>query len=266
MARQSLKRLLKDLSKKPKEMPDKDKLEDEIQKLQLRLLQIQQANYLQKGRVIIMFEGFDAAGKGGAIRTITEKLDPRSVSVVPIAAPSPMDQGKHWLYRFWVKLPGPGHITIFDRSWYGRVLVEKVEGFAPKGRLKEAFGEINEFEKLLQDDGITLIKIFLAVTKDEQLERFEERLTNPFKRWKITEDDIRARRNWDQYVAAVDEFLKHNDPKSSPWHLIPANSKKFARRETLRIVTDKLAPKLKGFTLPALDKKQKRFLRELRTT
>lgn len=264
MSRQTLTGLLKDLENKPDIMPDKDKLDEEIKDLQLLMLQIQQAIFHKKKRVIVIFEGFDAAGKGGTIRTVNEKLDPRSLKVVPIAAPKKVEQGKHWLYRFWKKLPPPGNITIFDRSWYGRVLVEKVDELTDEKRIAEAYDEINEFEATLQRDGIILIKIFLAVTKNEQLKRFEERLADPLKSWKITEADIKARKDWNKYVAAVDKFLGETDSKKSPWHLIPSNSKKFARRESLKILTKKLAPLLKDFEHPAHDKKQKKFLKELR--
>lgn len=265
MKTQSLTHLLKDLSKKPPTMPDKDKLDEDIEELQLVLLKIQQAAYHTQKRIIVIFEGFDAAGKGGTIRAITEKLDPRSIKVVPIAAPKKSEQGKHFLYRFWRRLPEPGHMTIFDRSWYGRVLVEKVEHLTEKERIHDAYDEINEFEDLLIRDGIILIKIFLAVTKDEQLKRFEERLTDPFKQWKITEDDIRARKSWDKYVAAVDEFLDKNSTKKSPWYVIPSNSKRYARREALKIITKKLSPLMKGFEEATLDKEQKRLWKELQT-
>ena len=264
MSDKSLSRLLKDLGKKPEKAKDKDKLEDEIKELQLIMLKIQQAVFHRKERVVIVFEGFDAAGKGGTIRAVTEMLDPRSLKVIPIAAPKKTEQGKHWLYRFWRKLPAPGIITIFDRSWYGRVLVEKVEELTPGERIHDAYQEINEFEETLQRDGIILIKIFLAVSKEEQLKRFEERLIDPFKRWKITEADIRARKHWNKYVSAVDEFLEKNNSKKSPWHVIPSDSKKFARRESLQVITKKLSPLMKGFETSAMDKEQKKFLKELR--
>ena len=264
MPTQSLSHLLKDLAKKPKSMPDKDKLDEDIKELQLRMLQLQQAVFHSQKRVVIIFEGFDAAGKGGTIRAITEKLDPRSLKVVPIAAPKKSEQSKHFLYRFWKKLPTPGNITIFDRSWYGRVLVEKVEKLTSPERIHDAYHEIREFEETLLRDGIILIKIFLAVTKDEQFRRFEERIEDPFKQWKITDADINARKNWNKYVDAVDEFLQKNDTKKSPWHVIPSNSKRYARREALQIVTRKLEPLAKGFAQAGLDKEQKRLLKELK--
>lgn len=264
MSKQSLSRLLKDLAKKPPIYKDKEKLDDEIKDLQVTMVKIQQALFHRKERVIVIFEGFDAAGKGGTIRAVTEKLDPRSFKVVPIAAPKKSEQGKHWLYRFWRKLPAPGNITIFDRSWYGRVLVEKVEELTSANRIEEAYDEVNEFEATLHRDGIILIKIFLAVTKDEQLKRFEERLTDPLKSWKITEADIRARKHWNKYVSAVDEFLDNNDTKKAPWHLIQSNAKRFARREALKVITKQLSPMLKGFEHAAINKEQKKFLKELR--
>lgn len=236
----SLTALLKSLSKAPKVMPKKDELEEKIKKYQLNMLRIQQGVFHKKDRVVIMFEGFDAAGKGGAIRTITEKLDPRSVRVVPIGAPTEDEKGKHWLYRFWRDLPAPGNITIFDRSWYGRVLVEKVDKLASPEQIKLAYEEINQFEAQLQNDGIKVIKIFLAITKDEQYKRFEDRINDPYKQWKIGEADILARKHWDKYVEAVDTILQKCNPKSSPWHVIPANSKKLARKEVLTVLKDEL--------------------------
>ncbi len=236
----NLAKLLKSLPAQKLSEKEKDALETETKKLQLQMLRIQQGVFHKKDRVVIMLEGFDAAGKGGAIRKLTEILDPRGVKVVPIGAPTSDEQGKHWLYRFWKELPSPGNITIFDRSWYGRVLIEKVEGLTPKEKLKRAYQEINEFEAQLQNDGIIVIKIFLAITKDEQKNRFEDRLNDPYKHWKITMDDINARKSWDDYVKAVDEIFAKTHTTDCPWHLIPANSKRFTRREVLKIVTTEL--------------------------
>jgi AMP-polyphosphate phosphotransferase len=232
--------LLKSMSKTGKPDLDKELLEAQVKQLQLRMLRIQQGIWHKKGRAVIMLEGFDAAGKGGAIRIMTEVMDPRSVRVIPIGAPSATDQGTHWLYRFWKELPPPGTITIFDRSWYGRVLVEKVDGLTAPARLKDAYREINEFEAQLINEGIPVIKIFLAITKDEQLARFDARLSDPYKQWKITMDDINARKKWNEYVKAVDELLIKTDTRTCPWHVIPADSKKFTRREVLKTVTQEL--------------------------
>lgn len=236
----TLSALLRGLAKAPAVMHNKEALEEQTKKLQLRMLRIQQAVFHKKDRVIIMFEGFDAAGKGGAIRALTEKLDPRSVKVIPIGEPTEDEKGKPWLYRFWRDVPEPGQIVIFDRSWYGRVLVEKVDQLTPPDKLKSAYEEINQFEAQLQNDGIILIKFFLGITKDEQLKRLQDRLSDPYKQWKIGMPDIKARKNWDKYVKATDEILEKCNPKSSRWNLIAANSKKFTRKEVLSITTSEL--------------------------
>ncbi|MHB1846175.1 MAG: polyphosphate kinase 2 family protein [Deltaproteobacteria bacterium] len=209
----------------------------ELSELELQMLRIQEGLWHQKKRAIVLFEGFDASGKGGAIRRLTERLDPRALRVWPIGPPSAEEQGKHYLYRFWERLPPPGMLAVFDRSWYGRLLVERVEGLAPRSAWKRAFGEIEEFERMLVDDGIDLVKLFLAIDPKEQLRRFEARLGDPYKQWKLTEDDIRARSHWDDYVRAADALLERNSKKWAPWHLIPANDKPHARLEALRIVT-----------------------------
>lgn len=258
--------LLRQLNKAPKEMKDKEALEEAAAKLQLKMLRIQQGAFHKKDRVVIMFEGFDAAGKGGAIRALTEKLDPRSIKVVPIGAPTEEEKGKHWLYRFWANLPDPGNIVVFDRSWYGRVLVEKVDKLTAKEKLKSAYEEINQFEAQLQNDGIIVIKFFLAITKDEQLARFESRLSDPYKQWKITMADIDARKKWDKYVEAMDEIFKKTNLKTSPWHAIPANSKKFTRLEVLKIVTDELEPCAKWIEKKVLIKEKNKLEKLLKDT
>ncbi|AWU96387.1 polyphosphate kinase 2 family protein [Azospirillum ramasamyi] len=206
-------------------------------KLQKELLHIQQTYWHEKRRAIIVFEGWDAAGKGGAIRRMTEPLDPRGFHVWPISAPTPEEQSKHYLYRFWTKLPGAGSFAIFDRSWYGRVLVERVEKFANKDQWKRAYDEINEFERLLADDGARIVKLFLHITPDEQLERFRERMKNPYKRWKLTEEDLRNRAKWDDYVKATETMFDRTSTPHAPWHAVEANSKWHARIKVLEIVT-----------------------------
>lgn len=245
-------------------MPNKDELDEEIKELQLKMLRIQQGVFHKKERVVIIFEGFDAAGKGGAIRTLTEFMDPRGVKVHPIGAPTEEERDKHYLYRFWKGLPAPGTITIFDRSWYGRLLVEKVDNLTPPKRLKEAHQEINEFERQLTDDGIILIKFFLAITKDEQLERFEARLQDPYKQWKITMDDINARKKWGEYVDAVDDIMKKNNIHH--WHMVAANSKKYARREILKTVISKLHFCEKWIEKKAQEQKEDKLARLLKKT
>lgn len=206
-------------------------------KLQKELLRIQQTYWHEKRRAIIVFEGWDAGGKGGAIRRLTEPLDPRGFHVWPISAPTAEEQGKHYLYRFWTKLPARGTFAIFDRSWYGRVLVERVERLAAKDAWKRAYDEINEFERLLSDDGVRIIKIFMHITPEEQLDRFRERLSNPYKRWKLTEEDLRNRARWDDYVKATEAMFDRTSTERTPWHVVPANSKWFARLRVLEIVT-----------------------------
>ena len=260
----SLSALLKDLTLAPKVIHNKDALVEEAKKLQLNMLRIQQGVFHKKDRVIIIFEGFDAAGKGGAIRALTERLDPRNVRVVPVGEPTEDEKGKPWLYRFWRDLPNPGHITIFDRSWYGRVLIEKVDHLTSPEKLKSAYEEINQFEAQLQNDGITLIKIFLGITKDEQLNRFEDRLKDPYKQWKIGMPDINARKNWSKYVKAVDEIFLKCSPKTSPWHLIAANSKRYTRKEVLSIVTTKLKFCEQWIEKAALTYEAKKFAKMLK--
>lgn len=238
MKKPSLSKLLKHLKSSSHDEPEN--YQKELDSLQLKMLRIQQGLYHHKRRAIVAIEGFDAAGKGGAIQRLTEKLDPRSFTVYGISAPTPNEQGRHYLYRFWRRLPLPGTIAIFDRSWYGRVLVERVEGLTEKKRWKQAYDEISQFEQMLMNDGIDLIKVFLAIDKKEQLKRFEDRLHDPYKQWKLTKDDVEARSKWNAYVDATDEMFEQTHTKESPWHLIPANNKAEARLEVLSVVTHQL--------------------------
>jgi polyphosphate kinase 2 (PPK2 family) len=222
------------------EMPDKDAYEKHLAKAQLRLLRLQQHHYHQHGRAVIVFEGWDAAGKGGAIRRLTEKLDPRGVHVWPIGPPRPDEQSRHYLYRFWQKLPEPRTWAVFDRSWYGRVLVERVERLIEREAWERAYGEINEFEKMLVDDGVTVVKIFLHISKKEQLRRFHEREENPYKRWKITDDDWRNRKKWNKYETAIDEMFEETTTRHAPWTLIAGEHKWYARVSVCRAIADAL--------------------------
>ncbi|WP_068638839.1 polyphosphate kinase 2 family protein, partial [Oleiphilus sp. HI0061] len=225
-----------------------------LKSCQERLLQIQQAYYRQGKRAIIVFEGWDASGKGGVIRRISEKLDPRGFRVYPISAPHPDEQGRHYLYRFQTRLPKPGTLAIFDRSYYGRVLVERVEGFAPETAWQRAYQEINEFERMLTDDGVHLIKFFLHITPEEQLKRFELRLNTPEKQWKLTEEDIRNRLKWDDYTHASNDMFRFTSTEASPWNVVPANHKWSMRVAVMQKLNDQL---VKGvdITPPALDPK-----------
>ncbi len=211
-----------------------------LKKWQNALLEVQHAYYRQGRRAVIVFEGWDAAGKGGAIRRITEKLDPRGFQVHPIAAPRADEQGRHYLYRFQTRLPKPGTIAIFDRSYYGRVLVERIEGFATEIEWQRAYTEINEFERLLMDDGVRIIKFFLHISPEEQLKRFELRLTNPVKQWKLTEEDIRNRLKWKEYEVAINEMFAQTSTQMAPWAMMPANHKWTMRVEILKKLVQEL--------------------------
>ncbi|MBU3020542.1 polyphosphate kinase 2 family protein [Aestuariibacter sp. A3R04] len=212
----------------------------QLKKWQNALLHTQQAYFHQQKRAIIVFEGWDASGKGGAIRRVTEPLDPRGFLVHPIAAPRKEEQGRHYLYRFQRRLPKQGTIAIFDRSWYGRVLVERVEALATENEWQRAYQEINEFERLLIDDGVRIVKLFMHITPEEQLARFEERLHNPYKRWKLTEEDIRNREKWSQYEEATEAMFDNTDTEAAPWHVIAAEHKWYARVAVLRTLVEEL--------------------------
>ena len=212
----------------------KREYKDALKHWQKQLTLIQQAYFHQQRRAIVVFEGWDAAGKGGAIRRITETLDPRGFRVYPIGKPSAEEQSRHYLYRFFTKLPKPGTIAIFDRSYYGRVLVERVDGYASDNEWKRAYQEINGFEQTLADDGVRFVKIFLHIDEQEQTRRFIQRLHNPLKRWKLTEEDLHNRRQRPAYVEAVNDMLTYTHTPHAPWHMIMANHKWFTRVEVLR--------------------------------
>jgi AMP-polyphosphate phosphotransferase len=222
------------------EISDKETYEKALAKAQLCLLRLQQSHYHDGRRAIILFEGWDAAGKGGAIRRMTEKIDPRGFRVWPIGPPTPDEQARHYLYRFWETLPTPGTWTILDRSWYGRVLVERVEKLVPKPVWKRAYGELNELEKMLVDDGVVIVKIFLHISKKEQLRRFHERENNPYKRWKITKDDWRNRKRRSSYEDAIDDMFRETSTKVAPWRPIAGQRKWFARVAVCQAVIDAL--------------------------
>jgi polyphosphate kinase 2 (PPK2 family) len=188
----------------------------------------------------IVFEGWDASGKGGAIRRLTGPLDPRHVKVAEYSAPSEREKRHHFLWRFWPQLPGWGGMTVFDRSWYGRVLVERVEGFAGKPEWQRAYDEIVAFESSLCLEGAVLVKLWMQISPDEQLRRFEARRDDPLKSWKLTDDDWRNREKRPEYERAVKGMLRHTDHEPAPWHLIPAESKPYARVAVLETVITEL--------------------------
>ena len=220
-------------------IPD-DEYKKELKKLQTRLSELHNIIYRKKIPVILCYEGWDAAGKGGNIRRVTYALDPRGFDVHPIASPLPHELNRHYLWRFWTKLPKTGHICIFDRTWYGRVMVERLEGFCTEKEWKRAYNEINEFERMLTDWGAVVLKFWIHIDKDTQLERFNNRENTPEKQWKITEEDWRNREKWDSYEVAVDELLQKTSTKNAPWYIIESNDKQYARIKTLKIIVKAL--------------------------
>ena len=193
---------------------------------------------------VLLFEGWDASGKGGAIKRLVQKLDPRGYVVHPIAAPVGEDKDHHYLWRFWRRLPDTGKLALFDRTWYGRVLVERVEGFATAEEWKRAYREINIFERMLLDRGFGLAKFWVHITQDEQLQRFESRREDPFRAWKLTDEDWRNREKWDAYAEAVDEMLLKTSTPRAPWTVVEGNDKPFARIKVLETVSAGLAEHL----------------------
>ncbi len=219
---------------------DEEEYRKELQKCQKKLSRIHNKLYRRKIPVIIAYEGWDAAGKGGNIKRVAGALDPRGCDVYPIASPSPNAKARHYLWRFCMRLPKTGHIAIFDRTWYGRVMVERLEGYCTQDDWKRAYREINEFEKGLYDWGAIIIKFWIQIDKDTQLERFNERQNTPEKRWKITDEDWRNRGKWDQYEAAVDEMIAKTSTEYAPWHILESNDKYYARIKALKIIIREL--------------------------
>ena len=235
------------LVKMPKlsEIPlDKSMSEEEYRKelrhLQDKLNALHYRLYRKKIPVVIAYEGWDAAGKGGNIKRIAGALDPRGYEVHPIASPEPHEKARHYLWRFWNRLPKTGHIAIFDRTWYGRVMVERLEGFCSTNDWQRAYNEINEFEKELSEWGAVIIKFWVQIDKDTQLKRFEERQNTPEKQWKITEEDWRNREKWDAYEEAVNEMLQKTSTTYAPWHILESVDKRYARIKALKIVIEAL--------------------------
>ena len=212
--------------------------------LQLRALAYQL--YVQKRPLVIVYEGWDAGGKGGNIKRVTEKLDPRGYEVFPIAAPAGEDRTHHYLWRFWRRLKPPDEkqILIFDRSWYGRVMVERIEGFCTTSEWKRAYREINEFERQLVDFGTILVKFWIHISRAEQLRRFEFRQETPYKAWKLTDEDWRNRKKWDEYEEAVNNMLLKTSTLTAPWTIVEGDCKWYARVKTLRTLVDVLTDQL----------------------
>ena len=219
---------------------EEEEYKKELKKLQKRLSELHNVIYRKKIPVILCYEGWDAAGKGGNIRRVAYPLDPRGFDVHPIASPEPHELNRQYLWRFWTRLPRTGHICIFDRTWYGRVMVERLEGFCSEKDWKRAYNEINEFERQLTDWGAVLLKFWIHIDQDTQLARFNERQNTPEKQWKITEEDWRNREKWPQYETAVDEMLQKTSTENAPWFIIESNDKYYARIKALRIIVEAL--------------------------
>ncbi len=218
---------LRDVDLSPK--LDKKEYKERRKAYQEQLLRLQLEIRNHHIPSVIVVEGWDAAGKGGTIHRLVDKFDPRSYHVHPVAAPSHEERAHHYLWRFWRDLPARGRIAVFDRSWYGRVLVERVEGYAKTAEWQRAYDEINQFEHQLAVDGHLIIKFFLHISKGEQKQRFQARSSNPLKAWKMTDEDYRNRRKWSQYESAIDDMIARTHTQQAPWYVIPANDKRYAR-------------------------------------
>ncbi|MBK8206003.1 MAG: hypothetical protein IPK87_04310 [Planctomycetes bacterium] len=227
-----------DLSSRVK---DKKEYEERQTLGQMRMLLIQRWMFEHKREALFVFEGADAAGKGGSIRRLIERLDPRGYVVHPIGAPNSRELGRHYLQRFWDRIPEPGCLAIFDRSWYGRVLVERVEKFATKQEWKRAYDEINSFEHMLHADNVPILKFYLHISKPEQLRRFRAREQDPFKNWKIGPEDWRNRKKWSKYITAVDDMFEKTSTDWAPWHAVAAEHKWFARLKVLETAVKTLS-------------------------
>jgi polyphosphate kinase 2 (PPK2 family) len=224
----------------------KDEYVRDLIRYQLQLRALAYQLYVQKRPLVIVYEGWDAGGKGGNIKRITEKLDPRGYEVYPIAAPQGEDKTHHYLYRFWRRLKPPDEkqILIFDRSWYGRVMVERLEGFCTEDEWKRAYREINEFERQLVDFGTILAKFWIQISKEEQLCRFEARQETPYKAWKLTDEHWRNRQKWDLYEEAINDMLLKTSTLTAPWTIVEGNCKWYARVKALRTLVDVLTQQL----------------------
>ena len=217
----------------------------ELSQWQDRLHIMEHDMYRKRVPLMVLYEGWDAAGKGGNIRRLTAPLDPRGYEVIPVSAPNEVERAHHYLWRFWRVVPKAGHIAILDRTWYGRVLVERVEGFCSDAQWRRAYREINELEEELSQSGMGLVKFWLHIDKEEQLRRFEARQALEHKQWKITDEDWRNREKWDRYHEAVDEMLFRTSTTHAPWTVVEANDKKYARVKTVRTIVETMEERLR---------------------
>ena len=224
----------------------REEYERELKMLQERIRELHGELYRRRIPVVLGFEGWDAGGKEGAIKRLTAKMDPRGHVVHPTASPNPVERQYHYLWRFWRDMPKAGHITIFDRTWYGRVMVERIEGFCTKSEWRRAYREINDMERTLTREGVLVLKFWMQIDKDEQERRFRERQENPEKQWKITEEDWRNREKWDQYETAVNEMLIRTSTANAPWIVVEGNDKYYARLKVLRTVVEAIEERIKS--------------------
>ena len=224
---------------------EEEEYQKKLKKYRKRLAELHNELYRKKVPVVIAYEGWDAAGKGGNIKRLASALDPRGYEVLPIASPTPDELHRQYLWRFWTRLPKTGHIAIFDRSWYGRVMVERLEGFCSEDDWKRAYDEINEFEKELTDAGMVVLKFWVQIDSDTQLARFTERQNTPEKQWKITDEDWRNREKWDAYQVAIDEMLVRTNTQNAPWHVLESVDKRYARIKAMRLVIQAIEKALK---------------------
>ena len=216
-----------------------------LKALQDKLELLHSELYRRRIPVVLGFEGWDAGGKGGAIKRLTDAMDPRGYLVSPTAAPSAVEKSHHYLWRFWKAMPKAGHVTIFDRTWYGRVMVERIEGFCTKEEWQRAYREINDMEAHLAHSGAIVLKFWMQIDKDEQERRFKERMENPLKQWKITDEDWRNREKWDLYEEAVNEMIVRTSTSYAPWIIVEGNNKYYARVKVLETVVNAIEERLK---------------------
>lgn len=225
---------------------DRAEYKKKLKKLQDKLAVLHSEMYKNRIPVVLAFEGWDAGGKGGAIKRVTENIDPRGYEVIPTAAPNDIEKAHHYLWRFWNAMPKAGHLAIFDRTWYGRVMVERIEGFCSEQEWQRAYNEINQMEEHLANSGCIVIKFWMHIDKEEQEKRFLERKAIPEKQWKITDEDWRNREKWDQYEEAVDELIVRTSTNHAPWVIVEANCKYYARIKVLETVVNALEGRMKA--------------------
>lgn len=223
---------------------DRETYEKKLDELQKKLTLLHSEIYAKRIPVVLAFEGWDAGGKGGAIKRLTRALDPRGYTVNPTSSPNDIERAHHYLWRFWTKMPKDGHIAIFDRTWYGRVMVERIEGFCTTQEWQRAFKEMNQMEQQLVNHGAIVIKFWMHIDKEEQERRFKERQENPDKQWKITDEDWRNREKWELYEQAVDEMMVRTSTVNAPWVIVEGNDKLYARIKVLETVVDALEKRL----------------------